>query len=186
MCQGTTAAGNPCKNKTEPYCRHHGKPEVPVSLPFPIDGLTKKIQKKIKNRIIKSPSKSDGPGYIYVYTLDSDPPSYYKIGRTARTPEKRIKEWGKGARLKASYKVKYQKKAERLIHLYLDYVRVYRYQLDDDIGKICSIWKDDGEPVTDKDAKLKKKHKLVARVKQIEWFRVPWKDARKVLEAICI
>lgn len=183
MCQGTTTAGKQCKRKTEPYCHQHQTAPV-VQVPFPIDTLSKKVQNKIKKRVTKPPSESDGPGYIYVYTLDSDPPSYYKIGRTKRTPEKRVKEWGKGAKLRAWFKVPYQKKAEALIHLYLDHVRIYRYQLDN--GKVCSVWKDDGEPVTNKDEKLKKNNKLSARTKQIEWFRMPWKDVRKVLEAICI
>ena len=73
-------------------------------MPHPTTDCTKKVTKKIEKRLTKSPSDSDGPGYIYVYTLDSDPPHYYKIGRTKRTPEKRIKEWGKGAKLKAWWK----------------------------------------------------------------------------------
>jgi hypothetical protein len=183
MCRGSTQSGKKCKRKTEPFCYQHLPASLKPELPFDTTNCTKKIIKKIEKCLAKPPSESDGPGYIYAYTIDADPPHFYKIGRTARTPEKRVKEWGKGAKLRAWWKVDHQKKTERLIHLYLDYVRVYRYQLDN--GKICSIWKDDGEPVTDKDEKLKRKHKLTARTKQIEWFRVPWKDAKKVLNTLC-
>lgn len=184
MCQGKSVkTGKPCKNKQEPYCRHH-KPtgdEPAYQFPVSVEGLSRRIQNKIQTRLEKPPSKSDGPGYLYVYTLETDShDSYYKIGRTARTPEKRLKEW-KGGILKKAYAVNHQKKAERLVHLYLDYARVYRYETPDGY---CSIWKDNGEPVGKRDARRKKAHTLEARKKHIEWFRETWRQIKPVIEAL--
>lgn len=186
MCQGhSIKTGKKCKNKQEPYCHHHApvenKPEY--QYPVPVTDLTRKIQRKIKTRIEKPPSKSDGPGYIYVYVLETDSyDSYYKIGRTARTPEKRLKEW-KGAVLKKAYKVNHQKKTERLIHLYLDHVRVYRYETPDGY---CSVWKDDGTCVGKRDEKRKDKYKLEARKKHVEWFRQSWKRIKALLDVLTL
>lgn len=164
MCQGKTQKGEKCKKPTEPYCHLHEPKEF--EFPVPVDHLPAKTQAKIKRRLQKPPSQSDGPGYIYIYTLPEDGP-YYKVGRTERLVEHRIKEW-KGAQLKKAYAVDYQKKMERLIHLYLDPSRVYRYQVAK--GKVCTVWKSNGDPVTKYDAKLKEENKLEALSKQVEWF----------------
>lgn len=179
MCQGITQKGNKCKKKEEPYCFLH----KPVQ---PIKGLiieSTNVQKKLERRLKRGPSKSDGPGHIYVYYLSDDNDYYYyKIGRTERSVEERLKEW-KGAICKKYWKVQHQKFAERLIHIVLDDCRVYRYILQDDI---CSIWKTDGEPVTERDALLKECNKLSACNKMIEWFRMPWEDLEKIILKIVL
>ena len=140
-----------------------------------------KIQKRITTKLKKGPSKTDGEGHIYVYKFD-DKDLYYKIGRTSRSVDKRLKEW-KGAILQVSWKVRYQKLAESIIHAYLDHVRVYRYDLGK--GELCTIWKSNGEPVTEHDKQLKAKYKLEARKKHIEWFKMPWKVLeQKVIDVI--
>jgi len=184
MCQGFTKAGKPCKNKhKEPFCKLHQPVITASTLPtiatniLDLSHCSKKIQNKIMSKFKKGPSKTDGEGYIYVYKLDESD-KYYKIGRTSRTVDKRLKEW-KGSILQVCWKVKYQKMAEAVLHAYLDHVRVYRYKLDD--NKICTVWKSSGEPVTKEDVKLKNEHKLEARTKMIEWFKMPWKDLEKLI-----
>jgi hypothetical protein len=178
MCQGVTLKGTACKRKDEPYCKDH-KPIVVTDSNLDISSCTLKIQKKIVSYIKKGPSKSDSEGHIYVYYLKND--AYFKVGRTARDVDKRLKEW-KGAILKKSWKVKFQKLAEKLIHAYLDHVRVYRYKLEND--KICSIWKSTREPITEKDEKLKERYKLEARTKMIEWFNISWPELEQTIECI--
>jgi hypothetical protein len=182
MCQGTTTKGSKCKLKDEPYCKYH-KP-IPIIKGFTLDitRCTTKIQKKLQTIMKKGPSKTDGKGHIYAYWLDCDEyDTYYKVGRTSRDVDKRLKEW-KGAIYKVSWPVKYQKLAEKLIHVYLDHVRVYRYELAK--NTICTIWKTSGEPVEDSDEDLKEKYKLEARTKMIEWFYMPWKELEKNIKMI--
>ena len=153
MCQGTTKKGKKCKKAGEPFCHLHG-PKLTVA------------ERKIEKKKARGPSKSDGPGFIYIYMLDNDPDHFYKIGRTTRTVEKRLKEW-KGSRLVRSFPVKHNKHAERLIHLHLDAKRIYRYKTPEGY---CNIWKSNGDPVLTRDAELKEKYKLSASGKEIEWF----------------
>lgn len=186
MCQGTTKSGSKCKNPQEPYCRFH-TPVTDFDFPLPVVNCTTRVQNKLKTIMKKGPSKKDGKGIIYVYFLISDAKdSYYKIGRTSRSEDERLKEWGKDVKLKGSWDVKYHHIIERIIHVYLDDVRVYRYlvnQKNDEEGeKYCSVWKTDGVPIETKDKLLKEKHKLEGIKKNIEWFKIPW----KILEPILI
>ncbi len=162
MCQGITSKGKPCKKKTEPYCSYH------------VGDTNKKKLSTVEKRLIKGPSKTDGPGYIYIYYLATDESdTFYKIGRTSKTVEKRLSQW-KGSILKKSYYVNHQKLAERLIHMELDNVRVYRYTLED--GSRFSIWKSDGKPVAEE---LPEGIKLSVLTKEIEIFKTSWKDVEK-------
>ena len=176
MCQGKTKNNKPCKRKTEPYC-YQDSPEPEPVPPLPLDDCSKKGKAKVLRRLRKGPRKSDGPGHIYVYTLPNDP-KYYKIGRTKREVDVRLKEW-KGAQLKASWPVKNNMMAESLIHGYLDHVRCYRYAQDD--GSLCTVWKSTGDPVTKKDAQGTRK----GIAKQVEWFRGSYKAFEGVCRAVC-
>lgn len=184
MCKGKTLAGEPCRLKEEPYCRHHkDQKDENIVVPYPIKDLTKKIQRKIELKSQKKFSKTDGPGHIYIYYIDADKKdSYYKIGRTSTTVKKRLSKW-KDSILKKSYAVKHEKKSERMIHLYLDHVRVYRYYIEEEKG-YCTVWKSTGEAVTKKDEVLKNKYKLEGRNKHIEWFKMDLVSIKKVLEKV--
>jgi hypothetical protein len=184
MCQGTTKDGNKCKNVKEPYCHLHETPPPKLDFPLPTVGLTPKVQKKIASLMKKGPSKSDGKGHIYCYFLTSDTEDcFYKIGRTSRTVDERLKEWGKNVKLKRSWEVKHEKWMEKLIHTYLDSVRVYRYQIDNG-EEYCNVWKTDGKCVSVADEELKQKHKLEGIKKNIEWFKTPWKILKPILLAL--
>ncbi len=183
MCQGLTLKNTKCKRKVEPYCKDH----IPVisikGFPLDISKCTTKITKRLTNTIKKGPSKSDGEGHIYVYYIEQDEKdTYYKIGRTKRSVDKRLAEW-KGAIKKISWKVKYQKLAEKLIHTYLDHVRVYRYELEEN-KQLCTIWKTTGKPVQSSDKELKDKYKLEARTKMIEWFKITYGELKDIIENI--
>lgn len=142
-----------------------------------LEHLNKRAKRRFAKYVDKGPSlKTDGEGYIYVYYLNTDPhDTFYKIGRTHRPVDKRLREW-KGAKLKMSCKVQYQKYSERLIHTLLDHVRVYRY-LDPDTKEYYTIWKNTGKPVDPHQQETK----LAAHKKHIEWFKGSWKQLLKPL-----
>lgn len=171
-CRGITNKDERCKLmvSNSEFCHHHKSQEKnPKHI-----GLPSKVQTIIK----KGPSKNDSNGYIYVYYLARDQNEigeYWKIGRTTQTVTKRISQW-KGAILKASFKVKYNKMAERIIHLMLDKYRVYRYKHNDGYH---SIYKKDGSKV--RDSQMKHNFKLEAVTKHIEWFICDWKHVKKVI-----
>ena len=169
MCQGTTLAGNPCKANDEPYCRHH---RVTVASAT----VTPLTHPKAIRKFKQGPSKTDGPGHIYVYYIDRDTPdTYYKIGRTAKGVKKRLGQW-KQSILKKAYYVKNQKLAETLIHLELDKIRVYRYTLEN--GSYYTVWK------SGKELESPPPEKLVGIRKNIEWFKTDWKSIKDVISVI--
>jgi hypothetical protein len=166
MCQGKTLSGKPCRANGDPYCRHHKPPAANLPLAHP----------KAIRKYLRGPSKTDGPGYIYVYYIDWDAPdTFYKIGRTGKTVKERLGQWKKSI-LKKSYYVKNQKLAESLIHLELDEIRVYRYTQED--GGYHTVWKRTGESV---DAG---KGTKVATKKHIEWFKTDWNSVKKKISTI--
>ena len=171
MCNGTTKSGNPCKASGVPYCRHHKPPQEKDHLPLSHPKALKKYR--------AGPSKTDGPGHIYVYFVDIDKiDTYYKIGRTSKGVAVRLGQWKKSI-LKKAYYVKNQKLAESLIHLELDKVRVYRYRLED--GSYYTVWKKTGLPV---ERELPEGVKLSAAKKNIEWFKTEWKFIKDVIGTI--
>lgn len=136
--------------------------------------LEPRIRKRIEAKIKRGPSKTDGYGHIYVYELETDEPGmYYKIGRTARSVDKRLAEW-KGSRLVASYRVEFNKMAEFMIHSYLDDARVYRYDRD------YVVWKATGVPVLGGP----KQTNLRGKKKEIEWFRCSFERIDALMQQI--
>ena len=101
------------------------------------------IVRKIDSKLALGPSKEDKHGYIYLHFVETDLTkswdslnkrynySYFKIGRTERTPERRCKEWP-GSQLIASWECKRNRMAEYLIHKYLNYCRVKRWVMKKD------------------------------------------------------
>jgi len=141
----------------------------------------------IESKIKSGPRKTDHEGYIYIYYLKSDKRvRYYKIGQTSKTVAKRLKEWERESpsppQLVGSFKVTNVKFCERLIHLYLDYARVYRYKLPK--NRFCTVWKDTGECVSYQDEKYKERYRLQGKKKQIEWFALKKTEATKLVKQI--
>jgi len=169
MCQGFTKKGKPCKNKTEPYCTLH------------IDQKEQQILLPSWLKFERGPTKADGPGYIYIYSVDSDPlDTYYKLGSSV-DPHHRVKVGWKGT-LKKTYYVHFRQLAERVIHLELDKVRVYRYLVG--CGTYCTIWKNGSEPVDANSAELKATQQLHGFQKHVEWFKMSWEKMRVSIETI--
>lgn len=90
---------------------------------------SEKTQKKIIDKINEQPSDTDGVGYVYGFTKSEDKNTrynfYMKMGRTSRKdPETRIEEWG-GIQV-FSIRSIYNKKFERLVHLFFEFANVHR------------------------------------------------------------
>ncbi len=173
MCRGTTKKGKPCKNSGQPYCSLHMS-QMGQVLPILLPSWAK---------FMRGPTKADGPGYIYIYSLDTDPvgSNYYKIGSSVDV-EQRLKEGWKGGILKKAYYVHFRQLAERVVHLELDQYRVYRYLIETDT--YCTIWKNGSKPVEASDAALKEKHQLHGFQKHVEWFKVGWEVMEGKIEII--
>lgn len=88
----------------------------------------KKIQTTILEKIISQPTESDSVGFVYGFTKSCDKNTrynfYLKLGRTVRDPNKRIEEWV-GEQV-FSIKSIYNKKFERLVHLFFKFANVKR------------------------------------------------------------
>ena len=174
-CKGITAKDKRCKKTVSngDYCHLHKSQEKD---PIP-PGLPSKVHTVMK----RGPSQTDSKGHIYVYYVESDDKergSYWKIGRTTQPVWKRLLQWD-SAILKKSYSVKFNKMAERIVHLLLDDVRIYRYKHEDGYH---SIYKNNGKPVYD--SQRKPDLKLEARTKHVEWFISDWSHVDRVISDV--
>jgi hypothetical protein len=151
----------------------------------------KKRADKVAAHLKKNPTKADKPGFIYVYSIKADKrvkgAKYYKIGKTTRNVEERLKEHEKRSDIILEYAfwTKHCGYTERLLHLIFDKQRIYRYRLPEGERKLCSIWKHNRTPVTSADSALKSKYGFKGAKKHIEWFLLKWNsELLPVLETV--
>lgn len=189
-CRGVTNADKRCKRKTnDTFCYHHKDQKKTIITNLPSSRAI--LPQKCETVIARGPSKTDKKGHIYVYSLLSDNKEYgeyWKIGRTTQGVQKRLSQWP-GSILESSYKVKYNKMAERMIHLILDDVRIYRYAYETKNTKqYHSIYKQSGKSVKDtqnRDKDIERDTwKLSALGKHVEWFLCDTKTVRQVIKAV--
>lgn len=214
-CPGTKKDGNPCQYRAKHldpisktfFCKHH-LPKISSTTtiitqaksrqpPYQKDRLRSSVVKKIERRLKSGPRTTDEPGHIYVYALQHEMDAqmdYWKVGMTTRAPEERAKEWS--AKHHKTHTVVTQavfhvptravKHVERLIHLYLDYCRLYRYPLAS--GAIRSVWAHSGNLIEDKDGKewaaQTPQERPVALHKMVEWFWISWKDLEPLIKEL--
>lgn len=145
----------------------------------------KKVLARIDKALEKPVAKSDGPGYIYIYSFASEQHlHYYKVGRTKRSVKERLDEWRRDVVddaivLHATFFVERgHRRLESLVHLYLNYCRMYRTPYKHPRLKTVvyhSVWKSDGRVICDgqEHGSGKDKRALVAKNKQVEWFCAP-------------
>jgi len=114
--------------------RHGTPPKEPWSiLAFPVEPDVEKLSQKaiteIRKHLREGPSASQ-PGHIYVFqAVHDDIKEMYKIGFTTQgSPEKRLEQWP-GSILVDSWETPYANYTETLIHLFLQFWRVYRFVL---------------------------------------------------------
>jgi hypothetical protein len=124
-------------------------------------------------RLGRGPTRSDGPGYIYVYRIEGkDAEGNYKVGRTIRAVEKRISEWP-GAILMYQRQTRYNILSESLIHILLGHYRMHHCA---DCGK---FW-----PASQKVPPLCIEGRRAHRHRQIEWFKRPLPNIEKVVDDV--
>lgn len=137
---------------------------------------------KLRAALKRGPSKSDEArsGFVYVYRLRYDGGAdYWKVGMTTRGDcGRRLAEWkatyAKEAGFTAirTYATRAPRFAERLVHLYLHYCRMYRYPLERGKRGHHSVWALDNRVIKDGQQTENRKG-LVARRKNTEWFCAP-------------
>jgi hypothetical protein len=127
------------------------------------------------------------PGHIYIYFLPRERAlNYWKIGRTQRSVEQRMKEWSSKYKLEvyAIYKAERDVvQAESLIHLYLTYCRMYRYPSARGYQSVYKL--NPSEVIQDgQQCDPESGERVVAKNKEIEWFCEDVEVVRRVVEAI--
>lgn len=88
----------------------------------------KDVVGKIDDILNNKPSDTDGTGFLYGFTCNSDvninsiDKKWIKLGRTAKSnPNDRVKEWN--GSMEFSQKTCYNKRLERLVHIFFSYAR---------------------------------------------------------------
>ena len=189
-CTGITKKGKRCKNHAisgSDYCHVHRPKEEPepwdaLNVKPSTPPLNKSTLNKIRKKMKKGPTKKDGCGYIYVYYLREEMGyNHWKIGRTKKSVAKRLKQWGTNCTLQYDWYTEYHEMAERLIHLYLDDVRFYRYPATKKGKSDYLVWKKDGKPVR---GGKEDRDRMHAQGKQVEWFHTDWQTISKTIECI--
>jgi len=167
------------------------EPWTRLDLPEPSTDLRVGIRNKLRRKLETGPSEKDGKGAIYVYGFEHERQrQYWKIGMTQQTVEERMRQWSAehGVEIDSVHQwhlgnnVKF---CERVIHLYLDHVRIHRYPIETEEERHDQIifrskwaatgkWIDDGAP-TDRP---------VAKNKHVEWFCISLFAIFKIINAV--
>lgn len=195
-------------------CRQHLKPAVTTAIydvepwvaremPEPqLERLRAHVIEKLRRKLKRGPRPATPRGLgrgrggsIYVYRIIGDEiRDCYKVGMTSVRVEKRLQQWArkhKGASvLKVTEYTVCQDVAwvERVIHLYLDYCRVYRYPLA--AGGLHSVWSATGETVPADNGTVRTTNgplsprALLATEKMIEWFAAPFEEIDAVIARV--
>lgn len=195
-CEAYTHKGTRCSRKGTPrLCKQHSvatltvttiyveEPWVKLGLPTPSPHLSKETVHKLRRKLTSSSSSSGGGGFIYVYHLAHESGrDFWKIGMTTRKEASvRLGEWYATHKVRliadAEYRCIYRPAAwvERVIHLYLEHVRVIRRPLRN--KEMYSVWYTDGSPLETDDDDVE----FDGRQRHIEWFHTKW----NVIESIC-
>jgi len=156
-----------------------------LNLPEPDPKIGSKFVKKIRSRLEKGVLDSDGPGFIYIYYIESEKGlNKWKIGKTTRDLDERLAEWTEAhgkkntVRLHKSYKLlKGTDFVERNIHNYFKHWNIYRYQQED--GSFYDEYAMSGDPVDEQEKK-----KVSAKGKHIEWFMGDINEIKAVLQKL--
>jgi hypothetical protein len=204
-CTAITKKGTRCTFKRKggkDVCGIHAKgkapstPETPTrargEIIIPQENL-KSVVSKIRTKLKRGPTKDDAKGgSIYVDRMARETGlNYWKVGMTDRTADKRMNEWesthkDRIIRVDRYVLTKNHLLAERLIHLCLDYCRMYRYpSYGKDGTYFKSVWKRTGKVIQDAQlAKIDKDQRAVAKNKHVEWFCCDKETLDEVVQSV--
>lgn len=167
--------------KTEPWT----KKKLPA--PSPENGI--RVIQKIRRKILRGPKVSDGGGSIYIYSLKGESKlNYFKIGKTERNADDRLKEWAyehkREILCEKVYKVsKNVGFMEKLIHFYLAYCNMHRTPSKRGFHSVYSL---DGTIIKDGQEHEDDEDRMVAKSKHIEWFHMKLEDVKQLVHTICV
>jgi len=164
-----------------------------------------KLRAKLRAPLPASQNNEEEEGYIYVYGIAGERAlNYWKVGMTARADaHARVDEWRRAHNkrhavvLRGQFHTRHPKRVERVIHLYLAYCRMYRYEYEEEIGngtavsgavsKFHSVWARDGAVVEDgQQLEAPTPHALAATRKHVEWFCEEYAHIRGVIESVIL
>lgn len=138
-----------------------------------IKTLFSKKSNLLAKHLKRGPDKKDVSGFVYLYFLEKDNvANLYKLGKTQRGLQDRLKEWSKKhlpLKLKfvSAFYFGNVKFAERAFHLYFDSLRVYRYR-EANQKEYINVWKETGTILNTKESsKYSPPH---GTTKHTEWF----------------
>lgn len=164
-------------------------------MPAPSTALRAHVLQKLRRKLkagprATTPRSGNRGGSIYVYCLEGDDhENLYKVGMTSDSVDRRLQAWArkhKGTTLRrvATYVVGQDVAwVERVVHLYLDYCRVYRYPRVG--GGLHSVWAATGKPLLeDADAAAVSPRSLLVTEKMIEWFSAPFEDIDLIIAGV--
>lgn len=186
-CQAQTAKRKQCSRQATcgTRCTQHAPKEVVIvepwttlGLPSPHTDNRSSVLNKLRTKLRQPETKrSGGAGHLYIYYIAEEHEAglmYWKIGMTERSVDVRLAEWAKAHKrgatvlLAKSYRLRrWHKWVERVVHLYFNYCRVYRYPLANNKAHFHSIWAATRKPCPDS---ADYKDTAPAMHKQVEWF----------------
>ena len=142
---------------------------------------------KIRTKIARGPTVSeDTEGCIYVYQIVGEEHlDYFKIGKSSKTAEERTKEWQKHHKLRLMFSQAVECNVgfiERVIHLYLNYCRLYRYPLASG-GGFKSVYVRKPDEIIE-DGQHTEEQRVVAKNKLTEFFCCPLDEVQHVIETL--
>lgn len=185
------------------------EPWTALGMPQPHAKNDRRALQKLRAKL-RAPlpaSQNNEEGYIYVYGIAGERAlNYWKVGMTARADaHARVDEWRRAHNkrhavvLRNQFHTRHPKRVERVIHLYLAYCRMYRYEYEEeDIGNGCavsgavsskfhSVWARDGAVVEDgQQLEAPTPHALAATRKHVEWFCEEYAHIRGVIESVIL
>ena len=190
---------------------HYTEPWTLLRMLEPRAENGKRALQKLRTKLLRGPPNNtlecSSGGYVYIYYLQQDQhdhPNYWKVGTTSEgRVEKRMREWDRvhgaeaGCTLKRVYPTQSHRFAERVIHLYLHYCRVYRYRLEEEEEedkkkkpiRYHSVWAKTNKAVEEEEEEEEEEKEgngrvLRAKHKHVEWFIAPLQDIHVVIRDV--
>ena len=201
-CDAYTANGTVCGKtaKRLGLCARHGEmkkaphrvsepePWTLRSLPAPwVETSALQVQ-RIRQLLRAGPPAKDvvKKGWLYAYRLDKDRRDMWKSGSTEREPRERLREWRLAHKphfiveLRVWHASEAYAWIERLLHRFMNYRRIARYDTGD--GVFADYWYDTDEAVDERDEKLRAQR--TAMHKHVEWFWVRISEIEALAKAV--
>lgn len=146
--------------------------------------MTPKALKDLDNKLNERVRPAREGGFLYVYAIPNEDVWLIKIGKTTRDVTDRLDEWAEHHKVEELLRAPFPcdlELAERIVHLYFDWARVYRYPQEN--GTFYDVWKTTKTPLVEGQAPPEG-FRPKASNKHTEWFAIQLHEAERVIEAL--